>query len=448
MFKMRLAVCLLGAALVFPFATPPRSRAQAPAEDLNAIKLYYLDPKFMELIGAAKFAEARSVGRKLIEEIKLRFGGQSREYAAALLSFSAITLTIPPNEADMANILMALKMYEEHLGPEDPTVANILLYLATTYQLTKSRPGDHVGKSHEAQPPLERAVKILEKNPGPDSVAYADGLVAPSNFYRESRQLTKRANLEQPLRRALTIYEESLGINSGKAMSLRSTLIGLPGEFKQHEQTLRGLREFAARQEATLGLDHRETMIAISQLTSYLRDQCRDEEAEVVEKRLLPRRAEELQRAVERAEIKDGPKSSRVIFNLNELGGVYVRLDRVSDARRAFGRVIEALQEVRSDGSVAPPAPRSNESFAYATARGGIARIDLLERRLEEAEKGFVYAIATFDEREEGGRQSRYVPVQWLDGLEMLYKAQQSEADAAAIRARASRRQAERACPS
>ena len=48
-------------------------------------------------------------------------------------------------------------------------------------------------------------------------------------------------------------YEETLGINSGKAMSLRSMLIGLPIELKRSENTLRRMSEDVERAETSMG---------------------------------------------------------------------------------------------------------------------------------------------------------------------------------------------------
>jgi len=77
----------------------------------------------------------------------------------------------------------ALALFEEALGPEDPSVASTLNNLAVLYQAT----GDYA----RAAPLYERALTILEKAFGPEQPQVANALIDLATVYQSSRDYAR-----------------------------------------------------------------------------------------------------------------------------------------------------------------------------------------------------------------------------------------------------------------
>lgn len=438
---LQLVFCFLSVAPLILTAAV-RVHAQAPSEDPIV-----LEQQIRELAKAGKFDEARPLTGKLIEAVKLRFGSESKEYASALLNVPILALKFP-SEADL---LTVLRIYENHFGPNDPAIAQILSFLAQTYMLN-GRQGGNASKLAEAKPMLDRALAILEKKPGADTAQYADALVVLGEFYRASKQPSEA---ESQFQRAFSVFERSLGVNRLKAISTLYQLEWLYRDLRRRDDEQRIWRQIAATQETALGPDHDETLSAIENLARALRGRCRDEEAADLERRTFPKtapkRAAHWERWVEEMDKKWPLGHREVPGKLNEIGGIYVKLERLADARHAYERALAGLEKWKPSRWLPDSKPPE-----YAAAKAGIAEIDRREDRLAEAENGYRTSIETLDE----GNKARYefnkgppwpLPVEWLDNLETIYRAQNREADAAAVRERAEKRRAElkniRGCP-
>ena len=209
---------------------------------------------------------------------------------------------------------------------------------------------------------------------------------------------------------------------------------------KSHDERLAEAQQRAAIKEATLGPDNDDTLYAQWSVANLLRRKCRDQEAAVLEGRihpkLLPRRAEGLMRHAEKVESRGGTPTG----DLTEAGDVLVKLERLSDARRAYDRAIAGLEKSYRENHTRTPLEKS---LQYATAKAGIAEVNRLEGRFVEAEQGYRDAIAIFDEFNRPDKLPRPFPVAWLDSLEMIYRARHLEQQADAIRQRAASRHAQ-----
>jgi len=157
--------------------------------------------------------------------VKRRFGAESKEFADALLSVPVAGGRRPSE----ANMLLALKIFEKRLEPDDPAIPNVLLLLAQEYV------GGPAGRLLDpilaprfanAEPLIARALAILQRRPGSDSVEYADGLMVLGQF---SKGVGKLNEAEQKFQRAFSIFENSLGTTSRKPLVALLQLSWLTG---------------------------------------------------------------------------------------------------------------------------------------------------------------------------------------------------------------------------
>ena len=427
MRPLRFALSSLSVAIILALPIATRTGAQSPAEDLVV-----LEQQMRELASAGKLSEALPLARKLVEAVKTRFGSDSKEYADALL-WASILANWAPSEADLS---VALKIYENKLGSDDPNVASILLSLAQRHMMTMS-PTTAGSGFVEAKPLIDRALSILEKKYGGDAVEYAEGLVILGRFCRESRNFV---DAESQFLRAFSIYEKNLTANRKGAVTALYRLEELYRDSKRPDDVVRVWRRIVAITEAALGPDHIDTLSVIESLAWQLRSQCHDEEAAILESRTLPKilskRVENMESRLQYFE-KRGNNLTPLLI---QIGEIYTRLGRSLDARRTYNRAVAELERFHSQAQVKLPIGKSLE---YATVKAGIAEADRLEGRLAEAEIGYRDAIGIFDEFNRKGSLPRPIPMAWLDGLEIAYRAQERIAEADTVRERAERRRAE-----
>ena len=243
------------------------------------------------------------------------------------------------------------------------------------------------------------------------------------------------------------IFLTILGLMLGAATSSANAQNSVDGalselrklyEPKSNDERLAEAQQEAAIKELALGPNHDNTLYAQWGVAELLRRVCRDQEAAALERRiergLLPRRAEGFMRQAEKVEGSGGTATSE----LTEAGDIYVRLEKLGDARSAYDRAITGLETYYREKGVKTPL---GKSLQYSMARAGIAEIDRMEGRFADAEKGFREAIDAF-----GGDTSPY-PVMWLESLEKVLRARHlhDPADAAAMKLAGRRAELDRA---
>jgi tetratricopeptide (TPR) repeat protein len=427
---MRSRQCLLvsvGFGLLLLLVASVNTNAQDNAEDTAL-----LQQQINDHLKAGDVPGAASLARRLVETTKLRFGNDSKEYADALM-----TRSIWPNEQSRSDISQAIKIYET-LVPEDPILAEALLLLASHRMLDAAR--DSSGRNAlEAKPLIDRALAILGQKPGADSAKFAAGLTVLGRFHRLQKDPIAA---ESSYLRAFAIFERTLGANDRNAISTLYELEWLYRDSRRHDDALRIWRQLVDIMERSLGPDHLDTLTAIQSLAAALRGRCNDEEAASLERRILPKmlpmRAANMERRLAEVEQKIGSVYSA--DTLNEIGGIYVKLDRLADARKTYDRAIAGLEKMHAER---PNKQALSRNLEYAKANAGIAEIDRLEGRLEEAERGFRDAIGAFDEFNHAGSVPRPFPLTWLESLETVYRARRLDAEADGVRERADKMRSE-----
>ena len=109
--------------------------------------------------------------------------------------------------------LEGLEIYETHLGPEHPFVANMLGSVALLDSKT--------GRFERAESALRRAIEIQERTPGGRNLALAGALSLLASVYLLQGDLDRPAHL---LHLGLEVLEETVGLDHGRAVGVYGRL--------------------------------------------------------------------------------------------------------------------------------------------------------------------------------------------------------------------------------
>jgi tetratricopeptide (TPR) repeat protein len=162
----------------------------------------------------------------------------------------------------------ALRIREQHLGPEHPDVATTLTGLANLYRMQ--------GKYVEAEPLFQQAIGINEQQPWPKHSEVAYPLNSLAILYQEQG---KYAEAEPLYLRALAIWEQQLGLDHPLVAHPLNGLAELYFEQEKYAEAeplyLRALRI----REQSLGFQHPDTAETMHDLARLQDTQGNSEEA-------------------------------------------------------------------------------------------------------------------------------------------------------------------------
>jgi serine/threonine protein kinase/Tfp pilus assembly protein PilF len=217
----------------------------------------------------------------------------------------------------------ALAIREKNLGPGHDDVAESLNGLATLYR--------EQGKYAAAEPLFRRSLAIYEKNHGPDSDSVAD---CANNLAILYENQGKYAPAEALYRRSLAIRENIQGPFHAKvADSLNdlADLFRIQGKFAEADPLFRRSLEI---RERTLGRDHIKVGYSLNNLAILLREQGRNAEAEPLYQRCLTIFEKAL-----------GPDHTHVGAILNNLARLYTKQGKYADAEPLFKRSLAIYEK-------------------------------------------------------------------------------------------------------
>jgi tetratricopeptide (TPR) repeat protein len=204
----------------------------------------------------------------------------------------------------------ALKICEKELGPEDPETATILDNLANVYCMQ--------GRFKKAEPLCKRALAIREKAFGPENPSTAVSLHNLADLHRHQRQFKKAKLLYQ---RALGIMQKTFGEDhphTAVCLHNLALVYGNDGRSKKSE-TLH--RRVLAIDEKMLGAEHPSTATSLNNLAWILSQQGKHAEAEPMFRRALEIREKSL-----------GLEHAHTVQSMYNLADLYRGQSRCSDA--------------------------------------------------------------------------------------------------------------------
>jgi tetratricopeptide (TPR) repeat protein len=227
----------------------------------------------------------------------------------------------------------ALKIDEKSFGPEHPELATDLNNLAQLYQDTN--------RLAEAEPLMERALKIDEKSFGPEHPNVAIRLNNLAQLYKATNRL---AEAEPLMERALKIDEKSYGPehpNVARDLNNLAQLYEATNRLAEAEP----LMERALKiDEKSYGPEHPEVATDLNNLAQLYQATNRLAEAEPL-----------MERALKIDEKSFGPEHPNVARDLNNLALLYQDTNRLAEAELRLRRaVVILLKSTHTAGHILP----------------------------------------------------------------------------------------------
>ena len=208
-------------------------------------------------------------------------------------------------------------------GPPNRDLAGALNNLAQLY-------GD-VGRDADAEPLYKRALAIMEKSVGLDSVEMAPELSNLGALYE--RQL-RYAEAEPLFKRALSVRERALGQNHPDVGQSLNNLATAYEREDRHTESEPLFKRALAIYEKAAGPESPAVATLLSNLGQVYKSEGRDADAEPLIKRSLAIREKVLGR--------DHPDVAR---SLNNLADLYQREQRFADAEPLFKRALSIREQ-------------------------------------------------------------------------------------------------------
>jgi CHAT domain-containing protein/Tfp pilus assembly protein PilF len=355
---------------------------------MNAIKQLGM------IMAVALTMDAFIVAPAFPQEDAVQAAVKQAEAAAALINQSAELAKAGKLDEAILLTQRALAILEKAAGPDHPTVAMAIDYLAPLYV--------RQGRYDEAAALGKRAVAIREKTLGPNHLDVATALNTLARIY--SRQ-GRYAEAEPLDKRALAIREKALGPDhQNVALSLNNLAAVYDHQGRHAEAETLYKRALAIREKA-LDPGHPDLATSLDNLAAVYVNQGRHAEAEPLYKRALTIREKAL-----------GPDHQDVAISLNNLAGLYEDQGRYAGAEPLYKRSLAIWEKTLG-------ADHQN----VATSLNNLAVLYDHQGRYAEAEPLYKRALAI---REKALGADHPDVALSLSGLAVLYTAQGRYADA------------------
>jgi CHAT domain-containing protein/tetratricopeptide (TPR) repeat protein len=305
---------------------------------------------------------------------------------------------IPLAEAMLANL---------EKGAPSKNLAGAMNNLAQLY-------GD-VGRDAEAEPLYMRALAIMEKTVGVESVEIAPELNNLAALYQ--RQL-RYAEAEPLFKRALALSEKQLPANHPDIGRALNNLATCYEKQDRHTESEALTRRALALYEKVAGPESPPAATLLNNLGQIVKVQRREAEAEPMIKRSLAIREKVLGR--------DHPDVAR---SLNNLGDLYQRANRFAEAEPIFKRALAIREQAVGPDHPDTAASVNNLASLYQAEGRAADAIPLTERMIGKGRAQLGTSLAVlFD-----AQQQQIMPTeQALDeALDVIQRGTQSSAASA-----------------
>jgi CHAT domain-containing protein/Tfp pilus assembly protein PilF len=305
---------------------------------------------------------------------------------------------IPLAEAILANL---------EKGPPSKNLAGAMNNLAQLY-------GD-VGRDAEAEPLYMRALAIMERTVGVDSVEIAPELNNLAALYQ--RQL-RYAEAEPLFKRALTLSEKQLPANHPDIGRALNNLATCYEKQDRHAESEALTRRALALYEKAAGPESPAAATLLNNLGQIVKVQGRGDDAEPLIKRSLAIREKVL-----------GASHPDVARSLNNLGDLYQRENRFTEAEPLFKRALAIREQAVGPDHPDTAASVNNLASLYQAEGRAADAIPLMERMIGKGRAQLGIALAVLFDAQ---RQQIMPTEQALDeALDVIQRGTQSSAASA-----------------
>nr|WP_199303050.1 FxSxx-COOH system tetratricopeptide repeat protein [Oscillatoria sp. FACHB-1406] len=279
----------------------------------------------------------------------------------------------------------ALSINERQLGPDHPDTASSLNNLAGLY--------NSMGRYEEAESLLQRALSINERQLGPD---HPDTATSLNNLAALYYAMGRYEEAEPLLQRALSIHERQLGPDHPSTAQSLNNLAALYRSMGRYEEAEPLLQRALSIHERQLGPDHPHTATSLNNLAGLYNAMGRYEEAEPLYQRALSIRERQL-----------GPDHPHTAQSLNNLAGLYDSMGLYEEAEPLYQRALSIRER-----QLGPDHPHTAQSL------NNLAALYYAMGRYEEAEPLYQRALS-IHERQLGPDHPH--TAQSLNNLAALY---------------------------
>jgi tetratricopeptide (TPR) repeat protein len=302
------------------FATQSIEQDQVRVEEAG--RLLYEMASYLR--DRARYAEAESLLQRALRIQEQHLGPEHLEVATTLVGLASL-YTAQGQYAEAESLLQrALRIREQRLGLEHPDVATTLNSLANLYI-------GGLDKYAEAEPLLQRALYILERQSGPKHFNAASPLASLAALYRRLGQYTKA----EPLyRRALLLQEQRWGSENPRVAYSLSSLANLYSKQGKSAEAEPLYRRALCLLERQLGLGYPEATPPLLELATIYCDLGRYTEAEPLYQRALHIQEQQL-----------GSKHLRVGYLLSQLADFYSSQGQYAKAEPLYQRALHIREE-------------------------------------------------------------------------------------------------------
>src|SRR5215467_11538142 len=291
----------------------------------------------------------------------------------------------------------ALAIQEKALGPNHPSVANLLNNLAFIYV--------NQGRYAEAEPLYKRSLAIREKALGPDHPDVAASLSNLAELYKDQGRY---AGAEPLFKRSLTIREKALGPNHPDVAASLNALASLYQHQGRYADAEPLYKRSLTVDEKALGPDHPDVALLLNNLALLYQMQGRYVDAEPLYKRTLAIK--------EKALGRDHPD---VALSLNNLALLYQVEGRYAETEALFQRSLTIREK-----ALGPDHPD------VAGSLNNLAELYRIQGRYADSEPLYKRSL-TIWEKVLGPDHINVAAS--LNNLALLYQAQRRYADAEAL---------------
>jgi CHAT domain-containing protein/Tfp pilus assembly protein PilF len=326
-----------------------------------------LNTKFLSLLRAGKYDEARPLGERALQIREKTLGSDHQDVAHSANNLGHLCYRKAEYARAEAYYQRALTIREKLLGPEHPEVAVSLNNLALLYS--------DMGQYDKAELFYQRALNILDKSLGTE---HPDVAATITNFARLYMVIGDYEKAEPLFQRARAIFEKALGpehTNVTVVLNNLATLYRRRGKFAKAEPIYQ--RILTIRQKV-LGQEHPNLAPPLFNLANfYYYDRGDNEKAEPL-----------FQRALAIKEKALGPEHPDVARILDNLAVLYQEKEEYAKAEMLHQRALAIREKVLGPAHIDVALALIDFARLYSEGKRDYARAEpLLQRALVIAER-------------------------------------------------------------
>jgi CHAT domain-containing protein/Tfp pilus assembly protein PilF len=303
-YRLMLTLCLALAAILLPSAP---SRAQGLAAQ---------SAKIAALGDAGKYTEAIALAQAMLANQEKR--PPSRDLAGALNNLAQLYGDVGRDADAEPMYKRAIAIMEKAVGLDSVAMAPELNNLAALYQ--------RQGRYGEAEPLFKRALLLCEKSLPPGHPDVGRSLNNLATLYERQ---DRHADSEPLFARALAIYEKAAGLESPAVATLLNNLGQVYKSEGREADAEPLIKRSLAIREKVLGRDHPDVARSLNNLADLYQREKRYADAEPLFKRALAIR--------EQAVGRDHPDTAA---GVNNLASLYQEQGRIGEALPLEERMI------------------------------------------------------------------------------------------------------------